>query len=136
MVREPSFAINRSLASHARSGNGLAIRRVRAIPGCENALDVGLARTVAKLQVPGCIHVQDATEELGVRDMADCDKDAGALQRALIPVDDIAKAEPGNLAPGDIEDLLHDAVPDRIDLVVSECASRHDGRRPELIPAM
>ena len=73
--KEP-FGVDRGHAAGAGGGDGLAIDRILRVAAGENAGDVCLHRAAFGLYIAYVVHLQPAFEKLGIRPVADGDKNS------------------------------------------------------------
>ncbi len=132
---EIAFCVDCGGASHACGGDGLAVDMIGAIAGSEHPGDIHGGADGGS-EITGIVHVEDALEQLGIGDVADGDEQAGAGEQGFGVGLEVAEADTGDLAGGDIEDFGDDGIPDGFDLGIGEGTFGHDAGGAEGIAPM
>ena len=74
-----AFGLDGGRAAQACGGDGLPIHAIGAVPCDEDTGDIR-RRALLRDDVAAFVHINDALEKMGVRDMTDGDEDPGAIE--------------------------------------------------------
>src|SRR6185295_10400108 len=95
-MRQPALGVERSLATGARSRDGLPVDMVGDVARCEDALDVRARRAGLDREVAVLVHVEDPAEQLRVGRVPDRDEEAVRLLDAFLARQRVAQARAGD----------------------------------------
>ena len=123
---EPSLGIDSSHAAGARGGYCLPIDTIDYISRGEDAVDVGVGRTGAHLDVTKLVHLKLAGEDRGVGLMADGHENSVCAKIRGITCRQVLQADTTDAGTGFAVDFLYHSVPDECDLRVFEGPLLHD----------
>ena len=80
-IFEPAFGVDGCHTARSSGSDGLPVHRVLDVATSEDTSHICVCRVGHRLEVAGCVvHVELATEEIGIRLVADSNKHAGNRQ--------------------------------------------------------
>src|SRR5271157_5587340 len=131
LVCQPALSVNRGHAAGSRRGHGLAVDGIGRISAGEDALHPGAACPGLDFDVADRVQRELALDELGVRLVANRDKqrfDRQDLRRVRHEI-----PHPHSLYEARAENFVDRTVPDELDLGICPRALLHDLARAQLV---